>query len=671
MILTPELVLRLIEISDNKDPEPREIASKAIQYLIQKYQNKIFSSYLKHFLTHFEKYPKGVAFALRTVCESASRNLLVNYSGPIIQILEVLLKSDDVDFLHNAGGIFNDLFNKTNIEKPDPAVLELLYKMIDYPNACKELLSFKNESVTKALLPKIMTASKRNHILPLVGNIIAEDLFNTIELVHLFPKILKEYEEGEDLLLPIQIIISSITEASSLHQALSLLQDHLSNEKKLQVLNYFAKNTNILYAGFIDRILEMTLINLSSSDPVITNLLAETVKKILSIIKKEQYPDYFKIFKEKLNIFKEIPLFNKPKGLKPFLILIQNSLKYGNIETKELAARSYSEIIDHVNQEVLQKYTTKIVGPLLRVLSQKVPGDVNLTIIDALYLLLQKAHTKLTKFVPYLQSAFTKSLKHDERNVRESSGRNIIELLKLSPRIDLFVYDLIKLKGSSEVIVKSLSVLQKIIENSEMSQQLLLFTSKKLLSQVSTFTTKEVALEIGKLLCLINTDVNFIIQTLKFNYPSVIIISEILSNSSPAVLISLTSYIENAFKSNYEDTLKLLEIVGKAYPQQVFDVSYKFFFDISKNILPALNMLAVLPSDRFTKNPDFLIDILPALACECVKDKLEEFEENLKNTVKKIFNTKEKGIKNALRAFHLLDENMQKKFKLYLIKIVK
>ena len=339
--------------------------------------------------------------------------------------------------------------------------------MIDYPNACKELLSFKNESVTKALLPKIMTASKRNHILPLVGNIIAEDLFNTRALDHLFPKILKEYEEGEDLLLPIQIIISSITDPSSLHHALSLLHDHLSNEKKLQVLNYFAKNTNILYAGFIDRILEMTLINLSSSDPVITNLLPETVKKILSTIEKEQYPDYFEIFKEKLNYFKEIPLFNIPKGLEPFLPLIQNSLMYGNSEIKDLAAKSYCEVIERTIPDVLSGYAVMIVGPLIRVLSEKVSGSVKVSILDALFLLIQKTSMKLKPFVSQLQSTFTKSLAHAESGVRDSAGRNIIELLKLKPRLDLLISDLKAMQGSAEVIEKSQFILQKITEITE------------------------------------------------------------------------------------------------------------------------------------------------------------------------------------------------------------
>ena len=667
--ITPELVLRLIEISDNNEAEPREIASIAIQNLIQKYQNKIFSSYLKHFLTHFSRYPKGVAFVLRTVCESASRNLLITYSESIIQILEVLLKSDDLDYLHNAGGIFHDLYEKTYIDKPDPGVIILLEKMVGYPNACKELLNFKNIGITKALLPKIMIAPDRNVILPLIGKIIADDIFTVRGLEGVFPAILKECEAGGDMLLPIQIILSSICDPSILIIALNYIQEILSKEKQIEIVNYFCKNSEIIYISFVDKLLGMTLANISSTNSKVISLLPETVKLILSIVEKEQLPDYFHIFKQCLNSSPVIPLFNEPKGLDPFLPLIQNSLMYGNIEVKEFAARSYYEVIDKVEQDKLNAYAVMIVGPLIRVLSEKVPGDVKVSILDALNLLLKKSPLKLKPFVSQLQSTFTKAIIHPEENVRECGARNVIELLKMKPRLDLLFGDLGTLIGPADIVIKALRTLKKIIKTAEIPSQLLNSTCNRIITELSESTEKEVAIEAGRFIHLIKMDLHVVIQCLSPIYPAIVMLASIISKSPPDALSIAGGFINNALKENYEDALKFFEIVAEKHPEETFDMASRYFSDISRNILPALGMLNALSSERFNKDTNTLVDLFPALAKECLKDRQDPLDDALKNSVKKIFNVKEKGIKNILKALHLLDQETQAKFRNYSLKL--
>lgn len=666
--LTPELVLRLIEISDNNEPEPREIAAFAIQNLIQKYQNKIFSSYLKHFLTHFERCPKGVAFALRTVCETASRNLLITYSEPIIQILEVLLKSDDVDFLHNAGGIFHDMYQKTTIDRPDPAVLALLDKMVKYPKACKELLNFKNIGITKALLPKVMQADERIFVLPVIGKIIADDLFAIKGLETLFTLMLQECETQKDMLIPVQIILANISDPSYLNTALNASKEILSNINQLQVLNYFCKNSTIFYQSFIDKMLAMALQNLHSNEEIVLNLLAETVKLILAPLEKDQLPDFFPIFKNQLNSLTAVPLFNIPKGLDPFLQLAQNSLMYGNIEIKELAARSYCEIIGFTEAESLNSYAVMIVGPLIRVVSEKVPGDVKVSMLDALYLLLQKSPLKLKPFISQLQSTFTKAVTHPEANVRESGARNIIELLKMKPRLDILFGDLGTLNGPSEVVVKALDTLQRITKAIEVPSQLLSSTCNKIVTEISESVSREVAEEAGKFIYAINMDLSVVLQSLYPISSAIALVSSILIRSRPESIQTASGFIDNSFKANYEETLKLFENIAKTHPMATFDLVQKYFPDIAWNILPALSMISALPAEKFNKI-ETLTEIFPALAKECLTDQTEEVEETLKDTIKKVFNMKDKGVKNILKSLHLLDQDTQTRFRNFAVKL--
>lgn len=659
--LTPELVLRLIEISDNNDAEPREIASYAIQNLIQKYQNKVFSSYINHFLTHFSAYPKGVAFVLRTVCETASRNLLITYSEKIIQILEVLLKSDDIDYLHNAGGIFHDMYQKTTIEKPDPAVMALLGKMVSYPKACRELLAFKNVGITKALLPKIMSAPERTVTLELVGKIIADDLFSVKGLENVFPGMLKECEESEDMILPVQIVVANIADPSALIQALTNMQEMISPQRQLQVVNYVCKNSSMLYTSFVDKLLDMTLSNLESNEGSVLAMIPETVKLILAPVDKEQYPDYFLVFKERLNSTEKIPLFNVPKGLEPFLPLIQNSLMYGNIEIKELAARSYCEVIELTETEILMSYAVMIVGPLIRVLSEKVPGDVKVSILDALFLLLQKTPLKLKPFVSQLQSTFTKALGHNEANVRESGSRNIIELLKLKPRLDLLFGDLGTLNNTADIVTKSLETLQKIVKATEVPSQFLSSLCNRIITELNFKTSHDVAIEAGKLLFMINMDLNTILQCLQPNMPSFILLSEILNKSSADALNIATPFIDNAVRNNFDEAVQIFRLIAEAHPKESYEMAKKHFNDMAQNIGVYVDVLCSFPEGVLYKDVESFSVIFPALARECIFDVTNE--DILKSAVIKIFNVKKGDIKNVLKVLHMLDEDLQKQFR--------
>ena len=659
--ITAELVLRLIEISDNNDSEPREIAAFAIQNLIQKYQNKIFSTYLKHFLNHFSKYPKGVAFVLRTVCEAATRNLLVNNSGPIITILEVLLKSEDLDYLHNAGGIFHDLYQKTNIDRPDPAVLALLDKIVHYPLACRELLSFRNAGITRHLLPKVMQSSERITTLPLIGKIVANDFFAIKGLDALFTSLLKEVVLNEDLLQGTQIILSSITEAPSVLTAFNLIQDIVPSSLQLVLVNHFCKNTSATYLGFVDKILFMVMSNLSSAEPRTLSLLPETLKLILGTIEKEDYSDYFEIFKTQLNSLSQVPLFNVAKGLEPFLPFIQNSLMYGNAEIKELAARSYYEVIQMTNSDLLNNYAVQIVGPLIRVLSEKVPGEVKVSILDALDSLMQKSPVKLKPFVSQLQSTFTKAMTHNEPAVRDSASRNIIELLKMKPRLDLIFGDLGTLQGNGDVVTKSLATLGRIIKSNEVPSQLLSSTCNRIISELSPATPFEVALEAGKLIYLINMDLDTILQNLDPIESSVVFLSAILNKSGPEALHVATKWIEVGLRSNFEDTVKIFELVYDAHPAEVYELAKKNFREFARNILSALPTLCKLNAERLNSDLDALEKLVPALARECVYNENEE--DGLGKTVRHVFMIGEKGIKNVLKVLHLLDEDLQNKFR--------
>lgn len=83
---------------------------------------------------------------------------------------------------------------------------------------------------------------------------------------------------------------------------------------------------------------------------------------------------------------------------------------HGSSLVKEKAARGYCDIIQITDSKPLESYAIVIAGPLIRVLTDRVPADVKVGILDALYLLMKKSALKLKPFVSQLQSTFAKSI---------------------------------------------------------------------------------------------------------------------------------------------------------------------------------------------------------------------------------------------------------------------
>jgi len=653
LALTPELVLRVVQICDKDVSEPREIAGTSVQGLISKYQGKLFSSYLRHFEMYFDKYPKGVAFALRIVCESATRNLLITYSDNIIQILEHLLHSNDKDFLENAGGIFHDLYNKTTIDNKDPGALSLLDKVVIYPAACRELLKFKNDGITKALLPKIMSSEHRSKTLPEVADLIADDLFNIRELNDIFTQIING---GDSLLNATKIIVASLSDHSNLESALNKLEYPV--QSILHIVDYFCSHTKLNFTGYVDKLLTLILPALLANEPETISFLPEVLKKTIASIPKEELCFYFPIFKSHLTNARRIQLFNEPKGLDPFLPILQSAIMYGSPEIKEMASRGYCDIIQLTDEAPLLPYAVNIAGPLIRVLSERVPGDVKVGILDALYFLLEKSPAKLKTFVTQLQSVFVKSMSHTEKNVRDAGHRNLIELLKLKPRVDLLVSDLCGLDGPEEIVVQGLQTLQEVAKRTEIPSQSKTSAANKMMNDLKESTARSVTYEAGKLLGLIAPHPPTILESLPNHEAGLHIAETMLSELPEENLLQAEGYFDELINSNYTEALGLLTNLSKVHPKATFMISMRYFELFANNLAPALPLLISLPSEEFSANIDALGELLPAIAKACKAGG----DPNLDQAVINIFSISKKKIDNVLKALHLLDQGPDQVF---------
>jgi hypothetical protein len=89
----------------------------------------------------------------------------------------------------------------------------------------------------------------------------------------------------------------------------------------------------------------------------------------------------------------------------------------------------------------------KIIGPIIRILSEKISPDIKEKLMDNSKILIMKSKEDIKGISPQLQSVFLKTLT-DISNVSNTSeryqikaGENIIRLLQYYPRADVTAND--------------------------------------------------------------------------------------------------------------------------------------------------------------------------------------------------------------------------------------
>ena len=129
------------------------------------------------------------------------------------------------------------------------------------------------------------------------------------------------------------------------------------------------------------------------------------------------------------------------------LFTVQNELLYGN--NKVLACRIINDIIHYCPRKNLKPYIMKLVGPMIRILGEKIPPETKEKLMENAKNLIMKVQEDIKGISTQLQSVFIKTL-NDSNNIYKpdhhqiKAGENIILLLKYFPRLDVTANDLFK-----------------------------------------------------------------------------------------------------------------------------------------------------------------------------------------------------------------------------------
>jgi len=139
-----------------------------------------------------------------------------------------------------------------------------------------------------------------------------------------------------------------------------------------------------------------------------------------------------------------LPGFNIPKGLEPLLPIYQRGILYGTPTIREASAAGLGEVINLTSSKYLAgPLIIKMTGPLLRIVGDRNPANVKISILSTLGLILVKGGPALRAFVPQFQTTFVKALSDPSRQVRLEAITALGLLMPLSTRVDPLIKELV------------------------------------------------------------------------------------------------------------------------------------------------------------------------------------------------------------------------------------
>ena len=113
-----------------------------------------------------------------------------------------------------------------------------------------------------------------------------------------------------------------------------------------------------------------------------------------------------------------------------------------------MACKLINDIIYYIKREKLKPYIMKLIGPIIRILGEKISLEIKEKLLQNTENLILKVKEDIKGVSPQLQSVFLKALGDNSDfsgKTRVKAGENIILLLKYYPRLDVTANDLLKI----------------------------------------------------------------------------------------------------------------------------------------------------------------------------------------------------------------------------------
>lgn len=432
----------------------------------------------------------GACVGLAEVIEGSTKEQIIKYLHVLVKVVQDALCDNEEDVRKIATSCFQNLYSAVGTKAFDEIVPSLLVEMESTSgndnsrtravNGVTGILSIRSKELLPYLIPRLLRrpvtknqASALGSICTVTGSSIFS-YFSTIvptfldELSLTFDQEVDETTKAtvEAIRQSIRSLCGSVDEAG-IYPLICEIASKCSSDKvgirreccwMLQVIIEERKDKADYYEH-IDIMLRELIHRLNDENEFVLKSTVSALGALSTYVPAEELVKSIEFIRNLIASMVSdarrrkggvgdgeflLPGFNMPKGLEPMLPIYSRGILYGNSTIREVSAAGLGELISITSPKYLAgPFIIKITGPLLRIVGDRNPSAVKISIIKTLGLILSKGGVALRAFVPQFQTTFCKALSDPSRQVRVEAIKALALLMPLTTRIDPLIKELV------------------------------------------------------------------------------------------------------------------------------------------------------------------------------------------------------------------------------------
>ncbi|PAV83070.1 hypothetical protein WR25_02598 [Diploscapter pachys] len=408
----------------------------------------------------------GVAVALYEIIANMSKDVLNHYLPQLVPAIRCSISDEDEDVREAAADTFSKLYLSVGHEALDSIIMPLLERLTpdeDYVlDGLCEVMKQNSKSMLPYLLPKLTKPPVNVHALCKLASVAGDSLARQL------PKVLdallassKENSEDDPMIEPCEEVVLSVTDDDGVPVLIEYLikKAHAKNIPAIVLLQKYIEKCPTDLTDFVVELLPGLLAlyggqyEPASVDHAVLAAIALTQK----VDMRDAAWDVLHPMKKAINMLisqakgRVIPGFQHPKGLNPLMGILRDTILSGGPELKQLAGETLSSIIVQASDTALVPHIVNVTGTLIRVIGDRFPPDVKLSLLECLSRMLDKVDDKMKPFLAPMQTTFLKAIQEQtSRPVRLAAGGALSRLAKnIQQKPEPIVTEMLKILAST------------------------------------------------------------------------------------------------------------------------------------------------------------------------------------------------------------------------------